>query len=732
MTNRVDKRVRPNLRRVLSTLLIASALPIAAQQGDVNLNSYYRFPASFGVQYQPLTGIGNRRLSDFQINEIAGEVRLSLARRPAMQPFVQGGVVDYTFLDAAAANQDWTHRHAYAAGGFGLATRLSKEFEIGFDIVAGATQSFFGDLDLPGDGGSDTKGQINVLGGASAKLALNPSYNVSIAVKPSVRYLYGLGPLDEFDGLTYGVGFMVSYRLGQDPDAATSSIRAIRFSGVEFPPLFAAMQSYYADNPTTTITIENTEKTAIENVQVAFMQAGFMDSPTPAAEIAVLEPGESIEVPIYATFNDEVFTTQGITPLTGEIIAEYTTRGRPVEQHQSVSYELHDRNALTWDDDRKVAAFITAQDSAVRNYASFVRQIHRDDTNQYLSENLQFAMQAYNALAELGILYQVDPSSPFTQVQENALVVDSISLPRETLARLTGDCDDLTVLYDTMLQSVGIETAFVTIPGHIYCAFNTGVQSRDHAMVHPDRDMLVEIDGNIWVLVEITLMGRAGFLEAWSTGVSQFKKYDDNPDVRGFFQTAHAQQVFRPVGLRETDLGLQYGDEEAIVARFREDMERLSTSILAPQRQEAEGRNSSRMWNRYGIAAAQVGAYREAQDAFARSLQIERDSLGAQLNLGSLHYLLEEYDRALGVFSDAERTISGGRSRTTHQLKVFLNLSKTHYALGNYDRARAYYENAQSVNPDEVARFSYLGSGGSITGRASEAAGAEPILFFEE
>jgi len=462
------------------------------------------------------------------------------------------------------------------------------------------------------------------------------------------------------------------------------------------------------------------------------MQAGFMDSPTPSGTFPVLEPGESIEVPLLVTFNDEVFTTQGVTPLTGEIIASYTARGRAVEQRQSVSYELYDRNALTWDDDRKVAAFITPQDSAIRNYASFIRQIHRDETNQYLSENLQFAMQAYNALAELGILYQIDPTSPFTKVQEDTLVVDSISLPRETLSRLTGDCDDLTVLYDTMLQSVGIDTAFVTVPGHIYCAFNTAVPSRDFEMVHPDRAMTVEVGGNLWILVEITLLGRSGFLEAWSTGTAEYRKYDNTPEVRGFYRTAEAQTIFRPVGLRETDLGLQYGDEAEILARFRDDLDRLSGAILAPYIEEAETKNSSRAWNQYGVAAAQLGAYSRAEDAFRHVIQLDQESLNGRLNLGSLYYLQEDFPQALTVYEDAETAISGGRRiRPDNQLKVYLNLSKTYYAIGKYDDARTYYQRAQSVDPEEVARFSYLGTG-SATGRASDAAGEEPILFFDE
>jgi transglutaminase-like putative cysteine protease len=31
-----------------------------------------------------------------------------------------------------------------------------------------------------------------------------------------------------------------------------------------------------------------------------------------------------------------------------------------------------------------------------------------------------------------------------------------------------GDCDDLSILYCSLLEAIGIRTAFVTIPGHIF------------------------------------------------------------------------------------------------------------------------------------------------------------------------------------------------------------------------------------------------------------------------
>jgi hypothetical protein len=183
------------------------------------------------------------------------------------------------------------------------------------------------------------------------------------------------------------------------------------------------------------------------------------------------------------------------------VIVTYSSQGRPAEQRQSVSYDLHDKTALTWDDDRKVAAFITPADSALRNYTSFIRQACKEEVVPGFSKQLQEAMQIYKALEVLGCLYQSDPKSPFTEVQDNPMVVDSISLPRDTLKRITGDCDDLTVLYSSLAETVGIESGFITVQGHIFAAVNTGVSAREYEQVHHERDMTINVDGEMWIPV---------------------------------------------------------------------------------------------------------------------------------------------------------------------------------------------------------------------------------------
>jgi len=315
-------------------------------------------------------------------------------------------------------------------------------------------------------------------------------------------------------------------------------------------------------------------------VEVSFFQPGFMDSPTAAASIEVLEPSGQATIRFPAAFNTTVFETEGVTPLTGVINVAYRFRGRPAEQRRSVTYDLYDKTSIVWDDDRKMGAFITPSDRIVSSLANQIRRIGKNAMIPELSGELQFAIQVYYALAVRGLLHQPDPVAPYSVVHEDSALVDTVSLPRDTLQRITGDCDDITALYVSLLESAGVETALVTTPGHIYAAFNTKVPEAKFARIHSDRSMMLYFDGEVWVPVEITMIGREGFLDAWALGKREFDAYERKPTMRGFYRTREAQKVFPPVGQRESDQIIELNDPEKIAEAFIEEVRHLTTIIL--------------------------------------------------------------------------------------------------------------------------------------------------------
>jgi tetratricopeptide (TPR) repeat protein len=82
-----------------------------------------------------------------------------------------------------------------------------------------------------------------------------------------------------------------------------------------------------------------------------------------------------------------------------------------------------------------------------------------------------------------------------------------------------GDCDDLTTLLCSLMESCGIQTALITTPGHIFVAFNTKMTYSKTWENLSEEYGVLDVDGTVWIPIEVTAVGK-GFLEAWKIGTS--------------------------------------------------------------------------------------------------------------------------------------------------------------------------------------------------------------------
>ncbi len=718
------------IRASLIGLALFSAIHFSSEAAPAGggLDERYRFPFSLGAGYQTLTPLGSGR-SGFDFVDLSGVFRLPLGALPTLQPTARIGITQ-----AAAADGDaWTHTDYYALLGAAWSRHFSKTLEAGAELAAGASLSIF--PDLIGELGSVAN--PNFLVQAGMTVGLSPAYNFALELNPTLRYQASLGPLTDFDGLSLGIGLTVHVRLGEDPDSAQALLRSIRFSEIEAPMVFPAMQSWYVKNPFAQLTIANGENFPVEDVQVAFFQKGYMDAPSVCAEIPLLKPGETREIGLTASFNREVFRTEGTTPVTGEITVSYRGRGRTGEQKQSLPYDLQDKSAIVWDDDRKAAAFITPSDSALRNYASYIRQICKGTEAPGLSPAVQFACQLYYALGELGILYQSDPVTPFAGGADGKRVVDSVSLPRDTLKRITGDCDDLTVLFASMVESAGYESGFVTVPGHIYAVVNTKVPAGKYADVHPNRDMTINLNGQLWIPVEITMIGRESFADAWRKGIEEWREAEADPRSRGFYPTASAQALYRPVGLTETDLGLQYGKTENIVAASARETRKLTDQIVDAYAASAKSGTTEEL-NRLGIQLARFGYTEKAISTLKKSASLDAGNLNPRINLGNTYFLAKDFGKALTEFTFAEKSLArkadddAGASRKLAGVRM--NIARCMRSMGQEDQASDWARKAGGGNaaPEQQERRVAAATPASNGEAEAKADAVVESLFFAE
>jgi tetratricopeptide (TPR) repeat protein len=281
------------------------------------------------------------------------------------------------------------------------------------------------------------------------------------------------------------------------------------------------------------------------------------------------------------------------------------------------------------------------------------------------------------------------------------------------------------------MESVGIPTGFVTVPGHIYPVFGTKVPTAAYKDLYPDKSMTFDVAGELWIPVEMTMVGTADFLSAWRKGVEEWRAMESDPKNRAIFFTAKAQEVFRPVGLKEEDLGLQYGDSKKIADNFRDSADKIVDAVIDSYTKVAMDSNAKSDFNKVGIISAQYGRWDQATRALNTALALDRNYLSAEVNLGNVYFLQQDYQNALKVFHEAQDLMdSDGRQGSSLYGRLLLNISRAYYELENYEQAAAYYDKAAASDPALVNSYGYLksGQGGGSGPRAAEATGSKPLF----
>ncbi|MCK4516514.1 MAG: hypothetical protein KAU31_14735, partial [Spirochaetaceae bacterium] len=173
--------------------------------------------------------------------------------------------------------------------------------------------------------------------------------------------------------------------------------RPLELRDVNFQSVFPVLFKYYDESPIGTATLYNPASVAAEDVTVDVFVQEFMINPRRAEAPTMLKPGEEVSVDLYALFADDVLQVTHGTRVSAQITTSYTMDGRTRVDEVSATLTILDRNALTWDDDRKVAAYVTAKDPNVLQFARGVAAWAAQQ-GYALNSNLQKAMAIMEAL----------------------------------------------------------------------------------------------------------------------------------------------------------------------------------------------------------------------------------------------------------------------------------------------------------------------------------------------
>ena len=287
-------------------------------------------------------------------------------------------------------------------------------------------------------------------------------------------------------------------------------------------PVFPALYSWYEKNPFGTVTITNNEDTAITDVTVSFFQPQYMAHAKECMNIRKIEKGESVDVDLLAFFNEQMLELTEMTDTNSAVIVNYLCLGQKRTKTFTLDVPVYGRNNMSWDDDRRAAVFVSSKDPAAMRFAKHVTSIVREKKRTTVPVNIQYAMGIFEALNEFGINYVIDPSSAFED-NVGTSSIDFLQFPYQTLMFKGGDCDDLSILVCSLFESVGIKTAFITIPGHIFMAFDSGMTKAEADEKLRSLDNYIEVDDEVWIPLEITLSNE-GFYKAYKYGAREWNK----------------------------------------------------------------------------------------------------------------------------------------------------------------------------------------------------------------
>ncbi|HYA47637.1 MAG TPA: tetratricopeptide repeat protein [Burkholderiales bacterium] len=486
----------------------------------------------------------------------------------------------------------------------------------------------------------------------------------------------------------------------QKKKALSGTVARPRIEDLRLERMFVAAHKQYATEKIGSVKVKNDTADDFKNLRVSFFIKEYMDFPV-NREIAELKANSTVEVPLNATFNSKILGIDEDTRVLA-IVSLATADTRDAAQDITQAVTLYGKNAILWANGEMVGSFVTPRDDTLRNFV-------REATNRYappsqgaLNRPLALASTVYNILSAQGLRYQADPNTPFSRVAADQ--VDYVQFPRETLRLKSGDCDDLSVLLAAAYENLGIETALIDVPGHLFLMFRTGVKVADRGLISLQDELLAVRDGEIWIPVEATLIATS-FSEAWAEGGRRYHEAEAKKQIK-ILSLRRAWEKYPPVTLAPASFALEVPagerasrlidrEQRVLIARRLEREVQPYRQLLASNPKDEEAR--LQIGNIYGRNGATDVALKEFESILAANPR----HAAALNNRGNLYYDRGDYERALESYRFAEEVdpADGG---------IRVNAALAYYRLGKLPEARAKYREATRLQKDAGTQYRSL------------------------
>jgi hypothetical protein len=451
---------------------------------------------------------------------------------------------------------------------------------------------------------------------------------------------------------------------------------------IEFDELFPVLYRHYEKEPPGTVVVTNRGRFPVTDLSFELQSDKYLRGVATKKITGSIDPGDNLRVQLPILLSEAILEVTEGAAVDVDCRVHYVLKGKSFTAKQSVRISLQDRNAMRWDDDRKVCLFVTEKDRSVLSYSGSIVAISERQARPVLTHRFHTAMALFSALSATGVSYSVDPHSPYAKVHEDETTVDFVKYPRQTLQDRAGDCDDLSVLFCALLESCGIESAFITVPGHIYTAFKMDLPyTTTIKVLNGDQDLIV-IDDQLWIPVETTCLSD-GFVAAWNEGIRQWNRYSRTGEAK-LIPVREGWGSYPPIGLPENQVTITPPPGNAVIESLEREAGLLVSKYLNPAVRYLETLgNDPKIWNRIGILYARYGLYQSALEHFSRATR-QVEYFPSLVNCGYSCLLMKKPADAVGWLERAA-------DLDPNNDVVLLGLSRGYAMLGDFEKSRIYY-----------------------------------------
>lgn len=482
----------------------------------------------------------------------------------------------------------------------------------------------------------------------------------------------------------------------------------LSLSEIQIPAIFPSLYQNYSQAtqlPLGNLVITNNMGEPITPSSLTLFIPGLMEQPTHQKAGALVGYSNS-SINLTALFNENILKVEQTATHQLQIKLSYRYQGTLQSTSKEFPVTIHPRNAITWSDKRRLGSFILPSNPVLTGLQQKIEQLYKLSSVNTVNPALNIAVQVYTYLNHYGLKYVADPNLNYATVSANTSLLDYLQFPAETLQRKTGDCDDLVALYCAAMEASGQRVAYLDLPGHVMMAFDLGTKPERLSELGLLPQEVIVYDQSVWIPIETTLLGQAGFITAWDKAAQRYYLEIAKGNHPELVTLADARKVYQPASFTPPNFTLPTENRNNILNEYTEQVYRLSSKINAGVMTELQNQmeaepNNIYLKNKHAILLAKSGETNRAQEVLLKALEIAPESPSIQNNLGNIYYQQGDYQTAIKHYQKAHQF-------DNEDVQTLVNLGKAFLAIDNKEEAKKWFDLAISMNKNLTSFISKL------------------------